>query len=356
MPCRGRRGDDHRTIRADGRLQLLYRDQQVADLSMEFLHDGRPPVVREATYRAGASRTDNLAGFCFARRQRDFCSKILGSLNVCSKEWVIRQYDHEVQGGSVDQAAGRRCKTMDRATPRWSDRCSVRTGGWRLRCGMNPRYGDFDTYHMAAGAIDEAIRNCVAVGADPSAIAILDNFCWGDCERPETFGSLVRAAIACHDMAVALGTPFISGKDSLNNEFRYVSADGKKQSIAIPPTLLISALGQVEDVRRCVTMDLKQAGNVLYLVGDTKAELGWVALGAGRRFDWRQCAASRSGAGTRHVRRHPSSNSRGPCPRVPRSKRRGTGRRGGRDGLRRRPWGAGLFGASADHIESFPIR
>ena len=85
---------------------------------------------------------------------------------------------------------------------------------------MNPRYGDFDTYWMAAGAIDEAVRNCVAVGADPRRIAILDNFCWGNTDRPETLGSLVRAALACYDVATVLGTPFISGKDSLNNEFR----------------------------------------------------------------------------------------------------------------------------------------
>ena len=91
---------------------------------------------------------------------------------------------------------------------------------------MNPRYGDFDPYHMAASAIDEAVRNCVAVGADPSRIAILDNFCWGDCERPETLGGLVRAALACHDVSVVLGTPFISGKDSLNNEFSYNDARG----------------------------------------------------------------------------------------------------------------------------------
>ena len=74
---------------------------------------------------------------------------------------------------------------------------------------------------MAACAIDEAVRNCVAVGADPRRIAILDNFCWGNTDRPETLGSLVRAALACHDLAIALGTPFISGKDSLNNEFRH---------------------------------------------------------------------------------------------------------------------------------------
>ena len=146
--------------------------------------------------------------------------------------------------------------------------------GLVIGCGMNPRYGDFDTYHMAASAIDEAVRNCVAVGADPERIAILDNFCWGDCERPETLGSLVRAALACHDLAVALGTPFISGKDSLNNEFRYTDAAGAKQTIAIPPSLLISALGQIDDVSRAVTMDLEAAGNVLYQVGMTKDELG----------------------------------------------------------------------------------
>ena len=92
--------------------------------------------------------------------------------------------------------------------------------GLVIACGMNPRYGDLDPYRMAASAIDEAVRNCVAVGADPRRIAILDNFCWGNTDRPETLGSLVRAALACHDVAVALGTPFISGKDSLNNEFR----------------------------------------------------------------------------------------------------------------------------------------
>jgi len=127
---------------------------------------------------------------------------------------------------------------------------------------------------MAASAIDEAMRNCVAVGADPSRVAILDNFCWGDCEKSETLGSLVRAALACHDLSLVLETPFVSGKDSLNNEFSYVDDQGNKQTIAIPPTLLISAMGQVEDVAQCVTMDLKAAGNLIYLVGNTHEEFG----------------------------------------------------------------------------------
>src|SRR5438876_369518 len=122
---------------------------------------------------------------------------------------------------------------------------------------------------MAAAAIDEAVRNVVAVGADPVRIALLDNFCWGNTDRPEVLGSLVRAAEACRAVALAYRMPFISGKDSLNNEFH-----ARGENIVIPPTLLISAMGIVPDVRRCVTMDLKEPGNALLLVGATRDELG----------------------------------------------------------------------------------
>jgi phosphoribosylformylglycinamidine synthase len=122
---------------------------------------------------------------------------------------------------------------------------------------------------MAALAIDEAARNVIAVGADPSRIALLDNFCWGNTDRPEVLGSLVLAADACRDVALAYRMPFISGKDSLNNEFH-----AKDRHIVVRPTLLISALGMVPDVRRCATMDLKEPGNALLLVGATRDELG----------------------------------------------------------------------------------
>lgn len=253
-----------------GKLVLKYHDHHVGELSMEFLHDGRPPVVRQAVYTPPAVVEQTLPTADDYTRD---LKQILGSLNVASKQWVIRQYDHEVQGGSVIKPL----VGVQNDGP--GDAAVVRPvlgsrRGVVVSCGMNPHYGDFDTYHMATSAIDEALRNCVAVGADPSRIAILDNFCWGDCEKNETLGSLVRAALACHDLAIALGTPFISGKDSLNNEFSYFDADGVKQTIAIPPSLLISALGQVDDVRRCVTMDLKRAGNMIYQVGRTKNELG----------------------------------------------------------------------------------
>jgi phosphoribosylformylglycinamidine synthase len=138
---------------------------------------------------------------------------------------------------------------------------------------------------MAASAVDEALRNCVAVGADPSHIAILDNFCWGYTDRPETLGTLVRAALACHDLALAFGTPFISGKDSLNNEFSYVDDMGHKRTIAIPPSLLVSAMGQIENVKHCTTMDFKQPGSLICLVGLTRNELGGSHLGLVTGFE-----------------------------------------------------------------------
>ncbi len=254
-----------------GRLRLTYTGTEVADLDMRFLHDGRPPVVREATYQP-PPRTPLAIAAVAADAAQDL-KQILGTLNVASKHWIIRQYDHEVQGGSVLKPL------VGSENDGPGDAAVVRPvldsyRGLAISCGMNPRYGELDTYHMAASAIDEAVRNCVAVGADPARIAILDNFCWGYTDRAETLGSLVRAAKACYDVATVLGTPFISGKDSLNNEFSYTDAEGNKRTIAIPPSLLISAMGQVPDVRRCVSMDLKQAGNLLYQVGLTRNELG----------------------------------------------------------------------------------
>jgi phosphoribosylformylglycinamidine synthase subunit PurSL len=263
-----------------GRLELFYTGKKVGDLDMRFLHDGRPPVVREAVYRRGSTvesrGPDDGERWLRACAKRDFTDdlmQILASPNVASKEWIVRQYDHEVQGGSAVKPF------VGVANDGPSDAAVIRPvldsrRGVVIGCGMNPRYGGFSTYAMAASAIDEAIRNCVAVGANPRRIALLDNFCWGDCERPETLGSLVRAALACHDAAIDMCTPFISGKDSLNNEFSYTDESGVRRTIAIPPTLLISALGQVDDVSQCVTMDLKRAGNVLYLLGGTYDELG----------------------------------------------------------------------------------
>lgn len=251
-------------------LVLKYNKVEVGQLSMNFLHDGRPPVVREATYQPPAETPTNLTAIQSA--PGEILKQILASLNVCSKESIIRQYDHEVQAGSVVKPL------VGIANDGPSDAAVVRpeltsSRGLVISCGMNPQLGDLDPYWMAASAIDEALRNCVAVGADPARIAILDNFCWGNTARPETLGSLVRAALACHDVAIAFGTPFVSGKDSLNNEFSYETPTGT-ETITIPASLLITALGQVADIQQCVTMDLKSPGNILLLIGTTHDEFG----------------------------------------------------------------------------------
>ncbi len=252
------------------RLVLKYQDQVVGDLEMSFLHDGRPPVIREAVYQTPSfvpltpKDADNY--------NQDLKS-ILGSLNVCSKEWIIRQYDQEVQAGSVVKplVGVQNDGPSDAAVVR-PDLTSTR--GLVISCGMNPRYGDLNSHWMAASAIDEAIRNCVAVGADPAKIAILDNFCWGNTDRPETLGSLVAAALACQEFSIAFGSPFISGKDSLYNEFSYENEQGEKETVSIPASLLISAIGQISDVSHAVTMDVKTPGNVICLIGSTQDELG----------------------------------------------------------------------------------
>jgi phosphoribosylformylglycinamidine synthase subunit PurSL len=257
------------TFEATGRLRLHYCGQKVGELEMEFLHEGRPLVVRNAEFIIPKSPSEIRRNpESEIRHAQAALQAILSNYSVCSKEWVIRQYDHEVQGGSV-------VKPLTGANDDGPSDASVlmpvlgRWAGLAIGCGINSRYGDLDPYAMAAAVIDEAVRNVVAVGADPKRIAILDNFCWGNVNEPEVLGSLVRAAEACRDVALAFGTPFISGKDSLYNAYQ---SEGRRTSI--PGTLLISALGRVADVRKCVTMDLKESGNELYLVGITRNELG----------------------------------------------------------------------------------
>ncbi|HSV26458.1 MAG TPA: phosphoribosylformylglycinamidine synthase subunit PurL, partial [Sedimentisphaerales bacterium] len=250
----------------DKQLTLRYKGQVVGRIAMDFLHNGVPKYARKAVWNSPKLVEPKLR----ARKNytKDLLA-ILSSWNVASKEWVIRQYDHEVQGGSVIKPL------VGAANDGPGDAAVIQPKfrscrGLAISCGMNPLYGDIDPYWMAIAGIDEAIRNLVCVGADPERIAILDNFCWGDCSRPETFGSLVRAAQGCYDGALAFGTPFISGKDSLNNEFR--CEDGTR--ITIPGTLLISAIGVVDDINKCVSMDLKRPGDILFVVGKTGNELG----------------------------------------------------------------------------------
>jgi len=249
----------------DRRLRLFYHGELVGDLSMEFLHEGLPQMELEAAWPQPRFAEPDFAP---PEDLGDALLQVLSSWNVCSKEWVIRQYDHEVQGGSVLKPL------VGRNSDGPGDAAIIRPlldsdRGVIVSNGINPKYGEIDPYWMAASAIDEALRQIVAVGGDLRQVALLDNFCWGDTRRPDMLGALVRAAQACHDMALIFETPFVSGKDSLNNEFEY-----EGNVISIPHTLLISAIGIMVDVNRAVSMDFKRAGDLVYVVGETRNELG----------------------------------------------------------------------------------
>ncbi|MEO8608117.1 MAG: phosphoribosylformylglycinamidine synthase subunit PurL [Chloroflexota bacterium] len=264
------------TFESTGRLELFYNEKMVGNISTEFLHDGIPQRHLKAEWKAPtpppgiiSRSTDD------STHLSDTLLKLLAHPNIRSKEDVIRRYDHEVQAGM----AGKPLVGVDNHGP--ADAAVIvpldtikmdgsPQRGVAIANGICPLYGEGDPYAMAWAAIDEAIRNLVAVGADPDQIAILDNFCWGNPTLPDRLGSLVRCAQGCYDAAVAYGVPFISGKDSLNNE--YTGADGRKH--AIPGTLLISAIGIVPDVSKTVTMDLKGEFDNLYVIGETREEFG----------------------------------------------------------------------------------
>jgi len=247
------------------KLELFYGGEKVCELGMDFLHGGNPKEVRKAKWKAPKFAEPKFA--C----PKDLTPSLLGLLSnwdICSKEWIIRQYDHEVQAGSAVKPLVGVCNDGPSdaavAIPVLGSKRGV-----VISNGINPRYGDIDPYWMAASNIDEALRQITAVGGELKEVAILDNFCWGDTDQPPQLGSLVRASLGCYDAAKAFSTPFISGKDSLHNEYIVGS-----RRVSIPGTLLISAISVTEDVTKCVTMDLKEAGNLIYIVGTTFDEMG----------------------------------------------------------------------------------
>ncbi|MEE9125803.1 MAG: phosphoribosylformylglycinamidine synthase subunit PurL, partial [Planctomycetota bacterium] len=248
-----------------GRLVIKYDGVVHGDLDLRFLHQGLPEFTRDATWVAPDLQDPELAP------EQDLRGALLQALadpNIASKEWIIRQYDHEVQAQSAQKPL---CGAM-RDGPADAAVLAPKLGSRRgivLANGLNPRYSRIDPAAMAECALDEAMRNIVAAGGDPEYTAVLDNYCWGNTDRPEQLGRLVRASFALRDLALAYHTPFVSGKDSLNNEFR----DGDR-TIAIPGCILITAMSVVSDVTRTLTSDLKAPDNLLVLVGTTKRELG----------------------------------------------------------------------------------
>jgi phosphoribosylformylglycinamidine synthase len=256
----------------NGVFHILYGDKTVAWLPMEFMHEGLPPMQLPAKWTPPSHTEPETV------LKQDYTTEVkqlLSSLNICSKESVVRRYDHEVQGGSVVKPF------IGVANDGPSDAAVVRPildsfEGVVVAHGICPRYSDIDTYHMTANAIDEALRNYVAVGGSLELVAGLDNFCWCDPvlsektpDGPYKMAQLVRSNQALYDVCMEYNLPLISGKDSMKNDFY----DGGVK-ISIPPTLLFSVIGKIEDARKSVTMDVKRPGDIVYLLGSTGAELG----------------------------------------------------------------------------------
>ncbi len=255
-----------------GKFHMLYNGKTVAYLDMEFLHEGIPKMNLKATWRRRIVDEEPLPE---PKDYVDILKGVLGRWNVCSKEYVVRQYDHEVQGGSVVKPlTGKKNDGPSDAGVVRPDLTSF--NGVVISHGICPKYSQFDTYHMVACAIDEAIRNNIASGGSLKRMALLDNFCWSDPvesernpEGPYKLAQLVRANKALYELTTFFGTPCISGKDSMKNDYMH-----NEIKISVPQTVLMSAISVIDDVRKAVTMDVKETGDIVIIVGKTYPELG----------------------------------------------------------------------------------
>jgi len=255
-----------------GQMHCLWQGETVAYLDMAFLHDGVPRMDLTARWERPQNPEPN---FPLPADLTSTLEGMLSRLNICSKEAVVRQYDHEVQGGSsIKPLVGDKADGPGDAAVLRPLLDSLK--GIVVSHGICPRYSDIDTYPMMACAIDEAVRNNVAVGGDPARMVGLDNFCWPDPVQSEKtpdgeykLAQLVRANKALYEYTIAYQVPCISGKDSMKNDFM-----AGAEKISVPPTVLFSVLGKIDDVRKAVTMDCKTPGDLVYVVGMTYAELG----------------------------------------------------------------------------------
>jgi phosphoribosylformylglycinamidine synthase II len=262
------------TFTDDHRLVVTHSGKIVANMDMEFLHSGCPRRTLEAVWNTESRvDTDTVSHQNLQNITRSLSPTLLSLLRhptLASKEDIVRRYDHEVQGATVlKPLVGKAGNGPGDAAVLQPIIDEQTQAGIILSNGVNPLYGRIDPYHMAVNAVDEALRNLTAVGGDITHAAILDNFCWGNSTDPQQLGMLVRAVKGCYDAVLGFGTPFISGKDSLNNEYR---ANGER--LPVIPTLVISAVGRIDDAAQTVDMSLKTPGNLLYLVGTTRNELG----------------------------------------------------------------------------------
>ncbi|MFP4098165.1 MAG: phosphoribosylformylglycinamidine synthase subunit PurL [Alphaproteobacteria bacterium] len=257
------------TFTDTGHAEVTWRSDVIMDMDMDFLHNGNPETHLKTTFTRGGKAEPDLEE---PGSYEECLTQMLGRLNICSKEFISTQYDHSVQGSAVLgplQGKGRVYAETSITRPVLNS-----PKGVVLSQGLFPRYSDIDTGAMAAAGLDMAVRNAVAAGVDFNHLALLDNFCWCSSDEPERLGQLKRAVEKIYDLAVKYKTPFISGKDSMYNDFKGYDANGQPLKVSVPPTLLISSIGVIPHVERSISLAPKAAGDCIYVLGETKDELG----------------------------------------------------------------------------------
>jgi phosphoribosylformylglycinamidine synthase len=251
------------------RAVIKYKGEKILDIDMAFLHEGVPKKTLTSTYTKKTYEEPNFS--C----PFDLTSVLLTMLsrhNITSFEFISRQYDHEVQASSILkplQGIGDVNAYATATKPLYDSKKAIITSQ-----GITSKYSQIDTYDMAACAIDTAIRNVIAAGGDLNRLALLDNFCWCSSEDPERLGQLKAAAKACYDYSIAYKTPFISGKDSMFNDFKGYNENNDPLKISVLPTLLVSSISVIKDYNKTLSLDAKFSGDFIYVLGETKNELG----------------------------------------------------------------------------------
>ena len=263
------------TYTDDERAKITWNGEVIMDMAMEFLHDGNPETPLKTTFTRGGEAEPDLAE---PTNYEALMLEMMARPNVASKEFISTQYDHNVQGSAVLgplQGKGRVYAETSVTRPALKS-----PKGVVLSQGLFPRYSDIDTRAMARAGLDMAVRNAVAAGADLFQTALLDNICWCSSEEPERLGQLKRAVEGIYDLAKVYHTPFISGKDSMFNDFKGYDKDGNPVLISVPPTLLTSSIGVIDHVDQSISLAPKAVGDIVYVLGETKDECG-----AGEYYD-----------------------------------------------------------------------
>lgn len=258
-----------------GNCTVRYNGQKIMDIDLDFLHDGLPPrpmLSKKPLLDVILSKAKNPPRMRESKHNFNMTLlQMLSRLNIASFEFISQQYDNIVQGNAVLgplQGRGRVNADTSIIRPVLSSNRGV-----IMSQALYPSYSELDPYNMAASSIDTAIRNAVAAGADPDYLSLLDNFCWCSSNDPERLWQLKEAARACYDYAVAYGTPFVSGKDSMFNDFKGFDKNDQPVSLSILPTLLISSFGVIKNINSTVSLDAKMPGDLVYVLGETKNEL-----------------------------------------------------------------------------------